>query len=131
MNYWLANQDPKAHAVLSDPFKAKYDDDFTQIPWYNSVRMLTQAMKTAKSTEPIAVAKAMEGVKINSLNGEIEMRKLDHQLLQQLVIGEWVKVNGKDVVFDLEKTGWGFKPLDRLAPHVSAMPTSCQMKRPG
>ena len=130
LNYWLSNQNPKAHAVLSDPFKAKYDDDFTQVPWYNSVRMLTQAMKVAKSTEPIAVARAMEGLKITTLNGEVEMRKLDHQLLQQLVIGEWTKVNGKDVVFDLEKTGWGFKPIDRLDPYVSAMPTSCQMKRP-
>ena len=130
VNYWLSNQNPKAHAVLSDPFKAKYDDDFTQVPWYNSVRLLTQAMKTARSTEPIAVAKAMEGMKITTLNGEVEMRKLDHQLLQQLVIGEWTKVNGKDVVFDLEKTGYGFKPIDRLDPYVSAMPTSCQMKRP-
>ena len=130
LNYWLSNQNPKAHAVLSDPFKAKYDDDFTQVPWYNSVRMLTQAMKVAKSTEPIAVARAMEGLKITTLNGEVEMRKLDHQLLQQLVIGEWTKVNGKDVVFDLEKTGWGFKPIDRLDAYVSAMPTSCQMKRP-
>ena len=87
-------------------------------------------MKVAKSTEPAAVARAMEGMKMTSLNGEIEMRKQDHQLLQQLVIGEWAKVNGKDVVFDLEKTGWGFKLLDRLEPYVSAMPTTCQMKRP-
>lgn len=130
VNYWLANQDPKAHAALSDPFKAKYDDDFTQLPWYNSVRILTTAMKNAKSTEPVAVAKAMEGLKLTSLNGEIEMRKLDHQLLQQIAIGEWAKVNGKDVVFDLEKTGWGFKVLDVLPPHASATPTSCQMKRP-
>lgn len=130
VTYWLPNEDIKASKPVVDPFKAKYNDDFTLIPWYNAIRMLTQAIKESKSTEPLAVAKAMEGMKIKSLNGEIEMRKSDHQIQQQLVVGEWAKTNGKDVLYDLEKTGYGFKVVDRIDLYVASLPTSCQMQRP-
>jgi branched-chain amino acid transport system substrate-binding protein len=131
VTYWIPNENVKLARPVADPFKAKYNDDFSQLPWYNGVRMLTQAMKNAKSTEPVAVARAMEGMKITSLNGEVEMRRSDHQVQQSLVIGDWVKADSKDVYYDLEKTGYGFKPVDKLDPYVASMPTSCQMKRPG
>ncbi|MGC4007491.1 MAG: hypothetical protein QM811_31960 [Pirellulales bacterium] len=37
------------------------------------------------------------------------MRKTDHQLQQPLYIATWTKVNGKDVKFDQENTGYGWK----------------------
>ena len=42
-----------------------------------------------------------------------------------------VKIGGKAVKFDLEKTGWGWKTIEKVEPYVSALPTTCQMKRPG
>ena len=51
----------------------------------------------------------MEGMKVKSLNGEVEMRKTDHQLQQPLYIATWTKVNGKDVKYDQENTGYGWK----------------------
>ncbi len=41
-----------------------------------------------------------------------------------------LKANGKDVKYDLEKTGYGWKTQQSFDPYVSALPTSCQMKRP-
>ena len=67
---------------------------------------------------------------ITSINGELQMRKLDHQVQQPLIIANWTKTNGKDVTYDLEKTGYGFKTIEKVEPYVSSLPTSCQMKRP-
>lgn len=72
----------------------------------------------------------MEGMKVKSLNGEVEMRKADHQLQQPLYIATWTKVNGKDVKFDQENTGYGWKTDQKIDAFVAAQPTSCQMKRP-
>ena len=43
-------------------------------------------MAKAKTTDPVKVAAAMEGLKFKSFNGEVEMRKTDHQLQQPLYI---------------------------------------------
>jgi branched-chain amino acid transport system substrate-binding protein len=48
--------------------------------------MLSEALAKAKSTDPVKVAAAMEGMKFKSFNGEVEMRKTDHQLQQGLYI---------------------------------------------
>jgi branched-chain amino acid transport system substrate-binding protein len=93
--------------------------------------MLSQAIKDAKSSEPKAVARALEGVKFTSLNGPVEMRKSDHQLQQSLIITSWTKANGAEVKYDLEKTGYGFKTIEKVDSAASSLPTTCQMKRPG
>lgn len=131
LTYWVPNDNISVSRSVIDAFKAKYNDDFALVPWYNAVRMLAQGIKDAKSTESLAVAKAMEGMKIKTLNGEIEMRKSDHQVLQQLLIADWTKVDNKEVVYDFEKTGYGFKVIDKIPAYAASTPTSCQMKRPG
>jgi branched-chain amino acid transport system substrate-binding protein len=130
VTYWNPNDDPSTSKTVIEPFKAKYDDDFVVLPYYATVKLLTQAASNANSFEPVAVAKAMEGLKVKSLNGEVEMRKLDHQIQQEQVVSVWTKADGKDVRYDLEKTGWGWKTQQKFPPYVSALPTSCQMKRP-
>ena len=54
----------------------------------------------------------------------------DHQLQQPLYIATWTKVNGKDVKYDQENTGYGWKTDQKIDAFVAAQPTSCQMKRP-
>ena len=103
--------------------------------------MLTEAMSRAKSTAPLPVARALEGMRFATPLGEVEMRAVDHQLIQPLYIstvaraladGKSPKKKGKDpeVPHDLEDTGFGFKTDVRIEGYVSAQPTSCQMKRP-
>ena len=77
------------------------------------------------------VAKALEGMKAESLNGTVEMRGSDHQAQQSLVVATWTKVDGKEIKFDQENTGFGWKTDALLDQYVAAQPTSCQMKRPG
>jgi len=83
----------------------------------------------AKSTDPVKVAAVMEGMKFNSFNGEVEMRKTDHQLQQGLFISKWEKAGGKYPI-DSENTGHTFVPVKYYEPYVASTPTSCQMKRP-
>ncbi len=131
VTYWVPNDDVKASAPLVDPFKAKYNDDFTNLPWYTLVRMLSQAIKDAGTTQPAAVAKALENVKIEAINGTVQMRAADHQIQQPLVIADWTKSDPKTAPYDLEKTGYGFKTTQRIPASEAELPSTCQMKRPG
>jgi branched-chain amino acid transport system substrate-binding protein len=67
---------------------------------------------------------------VQSLNGEVEMRKSDHQAQQSVTIAKWVKVNGKKVKYEQEKTGYGWETEEVIPAYVATQPTSCQMKRP-
>ncbi|MBG6072846.1 MULTISPECIES: branched-chain amino acid ABC transporter substrate-binding protein [unclassified Polaromonas] len=110
-------------------FKKKFDDDMYTGAIYHAFSILTEAMAQAKSTEPALVAKAMEGLRFKSFNGEVEMRKSDHQLQQGLFIDRWEKAGGK-YPYDAENTGYTFVPVKYYEAYVASTPTSCQMKRP-
>ncbi len=112
-------------------YKKKFDEDFIFAAHWNSMNMLSTAVQKAKSSDPKAVALALEGMKYQSPIGEIEMRKTDHQLLAPLYLGIWAKQGSKGVKYDAEKTGYGFRSEVVWDSYVSAQPTSCQMARPG
>jgi branched-chain amino acid transport system substrate-binding protein len=130
VGYWNVNNETYAGKDIVESFKKRYNDDFYVLATYTAVQMLSKAMKDTKSTDPVKVAYAMEGMKVQSLNGEVEMRKSDHQLLQPLYIATWTKTNNKDVRFDQENTGYGWKTDQKVDTYVATQPTSCQMKRP-
>ena len=95
-----------------------------------ALQMLAKAMEQAKSADPAKVAKAMEGMKIDEDNGEVSMRADNHQLIQPMFISTYAKVDGKDVKFDVERTGNGFKTDRRIEGKDTVMPTTCKMNRP-
>lgn len=115
---------------IFDGFKKKYNDDFYMIAAYTAIKMVSQAFKETHSTDPLKVARALEGMKTQSLNGMVQMRAADHQLQQPLVVTTWVKADGKDVKYDQEKTGYGWRTDAVLDAASATLPTTCQMKRP-
>jgi branched-chain amino acid transport system substrate-binding protein len=129
--YWTPNNETFSGKEIAEAYKKKYNDDFYAMATYTIVEMLSKAIKDVKSTDPIKVAFDLEGMKVKSLNGEVEMRKTDHQLQQPLYVATWTKVNGKTVRFDQENTGYGWKTDEKIDTYVATQPTSCQMKRPG
>ena len=112
-----------------DEFKAKYNDDMYTLAIPRIFEMLGAAMAKAKSTDPVKVAHAMEGLKVNTFNGEIEMRKADHQLQQPLYITVWRKTDAKNT-YSPENTGMTLVSVKEYPNYVSSTPTGCQMKRP-
>jgi branched-chain amino acid transport system substrate-binding protein len=115
--------------MLMEQYKKKYNDDFYTFSIYNAVVMLGDAMAKAKSTDPMKVAAALEGLRFKGFNGETEVRKTDHQLQQGLWISRWQKVDAKNK-YSVENTGFTFAPVKYLEPYIASTPTSCDMKRP-
>jgi branched-chain amino acid transport system substrate-binding protein len=69
----------------------------------------------AKSTDPVKVAAAMEGMKFKSFNGDVEMRKADHQLQQGLYITVWQKADAASTRRP-ENTGYTLVPVKYYEP---------------
>jgi len=112
-------------------FKKKYNDDFYTGSIIRMLESVGIAMAQTKTTDPVKVAQALEGLKWKSaFGGEVEMRKSDHQLQQPLYISVWQKVDAKNN-YSIENTGMTLAPVAEYPNYVSSTPTSCQMKRPG
>jgi len=111
-------------------FKTKFNDDLYTGSVIRQFEFLGAAMAKAKSTDPVKVAFAMEGLKVKSaFGGEVEMRKTDHQLQQTLYMTVWQKADAK-YPYSPENTGMTLAPVATYDPYVSSTPTSCQMNRP-
>ncbi|QPF72890.1 branched-chain amino acid ABC transporter substrate-binding protein [Roseateles sp. DAIF2] len=113
----------------ADEFKKKFNDDFYTGSVIHIYTALSAAMAKAKSTDPVKVAAALEGLQLKSFNGNVEVRKTDHQLQQALYISVWQKTDAKNP-YNVENTGYNFAPVKTYESYVSSTPTSCQMKRP-
>ncbi len=130
VSYWHPNATSTEANRIVEGFHQKFKDDYYVMATYTGFKLLGEAMKKAKSTDPVKVAFALEGMKVQSLNGEVEMRATDHQIQQAVFISSWQKVDGKSVKYDQEGTGYGWRTEAKLEPYVASQPTSCQMKRP-
>jgi len=124
------NSLPGPAIKFQDEFKKKFNDDWYTTATYTGVTMLSEAMARAKSTDPVKVAAVLEGMRFKSFNGDVEMRKTDHQLQQALYISEWRKADAKNP-YSVENTGYNFQVVKAIDSYVASTPTSCQMKRPG
>lgn len=120
---------PGLPTKLENEFKAKFNDDFYVLAAYNGAAMLSDAMAKAKSTDPVKVAAAMEGLTFQGFSGEFTMRKADHQLQMPLYISSWEKAT-KTHPYSVENTGMNFAEVKAIPAYVASTPTSCQMKRP-
>ncbi len=123
------NNVPGVASKIQDDFKKKFNDDWYTLATYNGMAMLVEGFVKAKSTDPVKVAPALEGLKFKGFQGEVEMRKTDHQLQQGLYISEWRKADAKSP-YSVENTGFNFQQVKAIEPYVASTPTSCQMKRP-
>ncbi len=128
--YWNPNNETYSGSDIVTAFKKKYNDDFYGMATYTATAMLARAIREGGSTDPVAVARRMSGMRISSLNGEVEMRRTDHQLQQPLYLMSWARADGKLVKFDQENTGYGWKTEQKIDAYVASQPTSCQMTRP-
>ena len=112
---------------LASDWRAKHDTDFSTLNFISMIDMLTEAINKAGSTDPLKVALALEDMHAKDLVGqETIMRKEDHQLLMPF----YAAVFSKDVKFDSEHTGFGWKNFMTASAADLTLPTICKMKRP-
>ncbi|WP_310633580.1 branched-chain amino acid ABC transporter substrate-binding protein [Paraburkholderia sp.] len=133
----VADWHPNAGGAASDAwykaFRARYpaaQDDYPVLRMSMMVEMLAQAMTKAGSTDPAAVAKALEGLRFDNGFHPILMRADDHQAIQPLYVMQMDKQGTPGVRYDNEGSGYGFRTVLALPAERTAPATVCTMKRP-
>lgn len=115
--------------LLAQRFKLQFKEDLQSFQVLYSLMLIDEGIKRARSIEPTAVALAMEGLRFQGFNGEVAMRRQDHQAQQSLFLLAMGKTSTK-YPNGLENTEFTLIPEKRYEAHVASTPTSCQMARP-
>src|SRR6202521_296052 len=92
----------------------------------NTFLLLDAAAKKAKTNDPAKPVRALEGKKMATPLGEIDMRADNHQLLHPL----FVSTLSDKTKYDLEGSGLGFVTDAKIDAKDTALPTTCKMQRP-
>jgi branched-chain amino acid transport system substrate-binding protein len=132
---WQPNVGGKASDAFYASFRQRFPDpkdDYLHVRMQAMVEMLAAAIEKAGTTDPTAVAHALEGLRydgtaIGGFHTGV-MRAADHQFLQPLVVSVMEKAGTPGVRFDSEGSGYGFRTVrrfERVEP-----PTTCRMARP-
>ncbi|WP_158291804.1 ABC transporter substrate-binding protein [Lampropedia puyangensis] len=115
---------------LALQYKARMQEDFFFGASEFAMRLLSEGIKTAKSTDPVPVAAAMSGLTVHTISGPVTMRAQDHQLQTPIYVDVWSAKDGKAVVVDQDNSGFGWQTQAVIAPEQASLPSTCQMKRP-
>src|ERR1700712_5495006 len=108
-------------------YRATHETDFSSLNFMTMLDMLAKAIDKAGSTDALKVALALEDMHVKDMVGQENiMRKDDHQLLMPYYVG----VFSKDVKYDSEHTGYGWKTVETSSAAELTLPTTCKMKRP-
>jgi branched-chain amino acid transport system substrate-binding protein len=118
---------PEAEKFANDWRATGHDTDFSALNFVTMIDMLADGINKAGSTDPLKVALALEDMHSKDLLGQdVVMRKDDHQLLMPYYAG----IFSKDVKYDAEHTGFGWKNYMTATAADLTLPTVCKMKRP-
>ncbi len=131
---WHPNEAGAATRRLVEEFRSDYGAEFHFYRVNTLFRLLAQALARARSADPAAVARALEGMTLATDLGEVRMRAEDHQLLAPIVVASLHKDSAhggpKEVRLDSEGTGLGWKTEARFSATEVAVPSDCRMRRP-
>jgi branched-chain amino acid transport system substrate-binding protein len=135
---WHLNLNQEENNKEDEQFFLGYQKKYSNngdTPYYygrigTEMNMLAAAIEKAGTTDPKAIAFALEGLIYETPYGKAYMRAEDHQLIQPLYISTFAKAGQGTVKYDSENTGIGFKTVKRIDAMETAMPTTCEMKRP-
>ena len=134
---WHPNVGTRASDQFYASFRQRYpkpQDDYVHARMHALIEMTVAAMEKARSTEAVAVARALEGLSLDprALGGfhQGTMRAVDHQFIQPLYVSSMQKAGSPGVRFDNEGSGYGFRTVRYVAPQQTELPSSCKMVRP-
>jgi len=123
------NPPSEAYETYNKGFKQAYPDkDQNQPRIVNVIQMLAKAIDKAGSTDPVAVARSLEGMEMMSMQGsKLYMRPSDHQMIQDIHISVQSR---DDIKVDADNSGFGMVTESTVAMAGADSPTTCQMDRP-
>ncbi|OXH85930.1 branched-chain amino acid ABC transporter substrate-binding protein, partial [Burkholderia multivorans] len=133
----VADWHPNVGGVKSDAFyrafRARFpaaQDDYPVRRMSEMIEMLAAAIDRAGSADPVAVARALEGLSFDDGFHPARMRAQDHQLIQPLYVMEMDRAGTPGVRFDNEGSGYGFRTVLAVPAARTEAPSTCSMKRP-
>jgi branched-chain amino acid transport system substrate-binding protein len=137
----VAEWHPNVGGAASDRFYATFRerfprpaDDYVHARMQAMVEMLVAAIERSGSTDPLDVARTLEGARYDGagLGGFHQgvMRAADHQFIQPLYVSLMHKAGGEGVRFDNEGSGYGFATVRHVPAARTEQPHQCQMQRP-
>lgn len=130
---WHVNAGGEASDALVERYRARFpdaNDDFFFLTLQHAMELLVQAIDKTGSTDPLAIARTMEGARYQGITGEVWVREDNHQLMQPLYVSTLKKMGEQGVKYDVERTGMGPKTDFRVEAADTELPTTCEMKRP-
>ena len=125
---WHKNAAPDLDATVA-AFDKRYPGKENEYAYWRAKtmwEMFAAAAKKAGSNDPVKVAKALEGMKMPTSLGEVEMRADNHQILQPLYVSTLEKAQK----YDVEGSGLGWKTDAKVDGKATALATTCKMERP-
>lgn len=122
-----ATKDLQHMQKLIKEWNDRYGSDYSVLRIRTELMMLKKAMEKAGTTEPQAVAYALEGLSIQTPTGKDTMRAADHQLLQPLFM---TKFSNDFAKYEAEDTGLGWVTVATYSLDETTVPTTCAMQRP-
>ncbi len=132
VSMWHTNVGGKSDDLV-EKYRKRYpeaNDDFFFLTLQHAMELLVKAMEQTQSTDPLKIAKALEGASYEGITGTVTMREDNHQLLQPLYVSTFGKMGAAGVKYDVERTGMGFGTDGRIEAKDTVLPTTCEMQRP-
>ncbi|WP_418316237.1 branched-chain amino acid ABC transporter substrate-binding protein [Piscinibacter sakaiensis] len=134
---WHPNAGDAASEAFYGSFRKRFPDpahDYVHARMQVMVEMLVAAMQRAGSADPLATARALEGLRYDGATlGGLHtgtMRAGDHQFQQPLVVSIMERAGQPGVRHDVEGSGYGFRTVRRFDAAQVEMPHRCKMDRP-
>ena len=127
---WYVNVSEDRLEAFYLAYKRKYNEEWLFAPSKFAIDMFALAVNAAGSADPVKVARALEDMRFDAGTGEIWMRPDDHQIIQPLYVMTLTRADGREVKYDFENSGLGWRADMRVEARDTALPTSCRMVRP-
>src|SRR6202165_2627045 len=119
---WHRNATPELDASVA-AFAKRFPGKENEYSYWRAKtmwEMFAAAAKKAGSSDPVKIARALEGMKMQTSLGEVEMRADNHQLLQPL----YVSTLEKNQKYDVENTGLGWRSDVKVEGKTTALSTT-------
>jgi branched-chain amino acid transport system substrate-binding protein len=126
---WYPGSDNNVVKNLAASFEEKYKEAFYLARLSVGTELLANGIAAAKSTDPLKIALALEGISYKSMIGDVTMRKKDHQFLLPQIIYTSHPVDGKAVKMGFDGTDYGFVKESESSAKALEVPNTCNMKR--
>ena len=128
---WHANADPNPYADFNETYKTRYNSvsNYDYLPARRLIEMVTTAINTARSDDPLKVGLALEGMTHEGPEGTVWVRPDDHQMIVPLYLAALTKAGQPGVRFASEDTGLGWKTVYKAEGKDFVPPVKCQVER--